>query len=42
MPAPREKQIRTNLDAFFIVVQKPSLNEQGKSNVLHHFRNNIK
>ena len=39
MPAPRDKQTRTNLEVFFIVVQKPSLNEPVKSNVLQHFRN---
>ena len=29
------------MEEFFIVVQKPSLNEQVKSNAFHHFRNGI-
>ena len=37
MPAPKDKRTRKNLEAFFIAVQKPSLNEQIKSNVLHLF-----
>ena len=41
MPAPKEKRTRKILDEFFIAVQKPSLNEQMKSNVLHLFRNGI-
>ena len=28
MPAPKDKPTRKNLEAFFIAVQKPSLNEQ--------------
>ena len=38
MPAPKDKRTRKNLEVFFIAVQKPSLNEQVKSNVLHLFR----
>ena len=41
MPAPKDKRTCKNLEVFFIVVQKPSLNEQVKSSVLHLFRNNI-
>ena len=41
MPAPKEKRTRKNLEAFFIAVQKPSLNEQVKSNILHLLRNGI-
>ena len=41
MPAPKDKRKRKNLEAFFIAVQKPSLNEQVKSNVLHLFQNII-
>ena len=41
MLAPKDKQTRKNLEAFFIAVQKPSLNEQVKSNVLHLFRSGI-
>ena len=41
MPAPKDKRTRKNLEAFFIAVQKPSLNEQMKLNVLHLFRNGI-
>ena len=37
MPAPKDKRTRKNLEAFFIAVQKPLLNEQIKSNVLHLF-----
>ena len=39
MSAPKGKGIRKNLEAFFIAVQKPSLNKHLKSNVLHLFRN---
>ena len=38
MPAPKENRTRKNLKAFFITVQKPLLNEQVKSNILHLFR----
>ena len=41
MPAPKEKRTRKILEEFFIAVQKPSVNEQVKSNVLHLFRNGI-
>ena len=41
MSAPKDKRTGKNLEAFFIAVQKPSLNEQVKSNVLHLFRNSI-
>ena len=41
MPAPKDKRTCKNLEVFFIVVQKPSLNEQVKSSVLHLFRNSI-
>ena len=37
MPTPKGKRTCKNLEAFFIPVQKPSLNEQVKSNVLHRF-----
>ena len=37
MPAPKDKQTHKNFEAFFIAVQKLSLNEQVKSNVLHFF-----
>ena len=37
MPVLKDKRTRKNLEAFFIAVQKPSLNEQMKSNVLHLF-----
>ena len=41
MPAPKDKRTHTNLEAFFIAVQKPSLNEQVKSNILHLFQSGI-
>ena len=41
MPAPKDKLTCKNLEAFFIAVQKPSLNEQVKSNVSHLFQNDI-
>ena len=41
MPAPKEKRTRKNLEAFFIAVQKPLLNEQVKSSVFHLFRNGV-
>ena len=41
MPAPKDKRTCKNLEAFFTAVQKPSWNEQVKSNVLHLFRNSI-
>ena len=41
MPPPKDKRTRKNLEAFFIAVQKPSLNEQVKANFLHLFRNGI-
>ena len=41
IPAPKEKQTWTILEAVFIAVQKPSLNEQVKSNIFHLFRNGI-
>ena len=41
MPAPKYILTHKNLEAFFITVQKPSLNKQVKSNVLHLFRNGI-
>ena len=37
MPAPKDKLTRKNLEAFFIAVQKLSLNEQVKSNIVHLF-----
>lgn len=37
MPAPKYKQACKNLEACFIGVQKPSLNEQLKSNVFNNF-----
>ena len=39
MPAPKDKQRHKNFEVYFIAVQKPSLNEQVKSNVLHLFQN---
>ena len=41
MPVTKDKRTSKNLEAFFIAVQKPSLNAQVKSNVLHLFRNGI-
>ena len=41
MPAPKDIGTHKNLEAFFITVQKPSLNKQVKSNVLHLFRKGI-
>ena len=41
MPAPMSKGASKNLEAFFIVVQKPSLSEQVKSNILNIFNNFI-
>ena len=38
MPTPKDIRTHKNLEAFFITVQKPSLNKQVKSNVLHLFR----
>ena len=37
----KDKQTSKNLEEFFIAVQKASLNEQVKLNVLHLFRNGI-
>ena len=38
MPVLKDKRTRKNVEGFFfIAVQKPSLNEQVKSNVLQHF-----
>ena len=39
MSAPKGKRTCKNLEAFFIAVQNPKLNEQVNSNVLHLFRN---
>ena len=36
-PASKDKRTRKNLEAFFVAVQKQSLNEQVKSSVLHVF-----
>ena len=41
MLAPKDKRTHTNVEAFFIAVQKPSLNEQVKSNILHLFQTGI-
>ena len=38
MLAPKDKQTRKNLEAFLIAVQKPSLNEQIKSDVYISFQ----
>ena len=35
MSAPKDKRTRKNLEAFFIAVQKPSLNEQVKQVASH-------
>ena len=37
----KDKRTSKNLEVFFIPVQKPSVNEQVKLNVLHLFRNGI-
>ena len=37
MPAPKDKPTRKNLEAFFIAVQKPSLNGQVESKVFTFF-----
>ena len=37
MPAPKDIRTHKNVEVFFITVQKPSLNKQVKSNVLHLF-----
>ena len=41
MPAAKEKGVHKNLEAFFITVLKPSLNEQLKSIILNFFQNGI-
>ena len=41
MPATKDKRTRKNLEVFFIAVKKPSLNEQGKLSVSHHFYKDI-
>ena len=41
MLAPKDKRTRKNLETLFIAVQKPSLNEQVKSNGVHLSRNDI-
>ena len=39
--APKQDRTRKNLEAFYIALLRPSLNEQVESNVLNLFRNGV-